>query len=89
MPLFYVWGHSFEFERNDNWNLIEEFCKEVSQDETVWYATNVEIMDYIKAMRNLKFTVDQKKIINLSSIAVWIGIDGQPVKIEPGQSIHL
>ena len=24
--LFYVWGHSYEFANNDNWEIIEEFC---------------------------------------------------------------
>ncbi|MCX7711789.1 MAG: polysaccharide deacetylase family protein [Clostridia bacterium] len=89
MPLFYVWGHSFEFERNNNWELIEEFCKMVSLDENVWYATNIEIMDYIKAMKNLRFSVDRKMIFNPSSIPVWIAVDGQPVKIESGQRIAL
>lgn len=84
MPLFYVWGHSFEFERNNNWELIEEFCKSISQDDSVWYATNIEVMDYVKAMRNLKFSVDRKTVINPSAIPVWIGVDGIAVKIEPG-----
>lgn len=25
--LFYVWGHSYEFDVNNNWERIEEFCK--------------------------------------------------------------
>ena len=25
--MMYVWGHSFEFERNNNWEIIEEFCE--------------------------------------------------------------
>lgn len=89
MPLFYVWGHSFEFAREDNWQLIEEFCKMASGDETVWYATNIEIMDYVKAMRNLKFTVDRKLVFNPSALTVWIGVDGQPVEIGPGKNVTL
>ncbi|MFP4016929.1 MAG: polysaccharide deacetylase family protein [Halanaerobiales bacterium] len=84
MPLFYVWGHSFEFARNDNWDLIEEFCKKAANDETVWYATNIEIMDYINALRNLKFSVNYKTVYNPSAINVWIGVDGEAVKVVPG-----
>ena len=29
MPLFYLWGHSYEFDRNDNWDRIEQFCEQV------------------------------------------------------------
>jgi len=89
MPLFYVWGHSYEFERNHNWDLIEEFCKRVAGDETVWYATNLEIMDYIKALRSLCFSVNQKIIFNPSAVTVWFGVEGEPLKIEPGQTIKL
>jgi peptidoglycan/xylan/chitin deacetylase (PgdA/CDA1 family) len=89
MPLFYVWGHSFEFERNHNWDLIEEFCKTVSGDDSVWYATNIEIMDYIQAMKALRFSVDRKMVQNPAAIPVWIGVDGEAVKIAPGQCVFL
>lgn len=84
MPLFYVWGHSYEFDRNKNWEMIEEFCKMVSGDETVWYATNIELMDYIKAMRGLRFSADMRLVGNPSATPVWIGVDGEAVRIEPG-----
>lgn len=84
MPLFYVWGHSYEFDRKGNWDLIEEFCKRASDDESVWYATSIEIMDYIKAMKNLKISIDRRMVYNPSAIPVWISVDGEAVKIEPG-----
>jgi peptidoglycan/xylan/chitin deacetylase (PgdA/CDA1 family) len=89
MPLLYVWGHSFEFEREKNWDLIEEFCKLVSGDESTWYATNIEIMDYIKAIRGLRFSVDCTMVSNPSAIPVWIGVDGEPVKIGAGETVKL
>lgn len=89
MPLFYVWGHSFEFDRNGNWDLIEEFCKMASFDENVWYATNIEIMDYINALKSLKFSADGSMVYNPSAIPVWIGVDHEPVKIDPGERINL
>ncbi|WP_434643888.1 polysaccharide deacetylase family protein [Thermoanaerobacterium thermosaccharolyticum] len=89
MPLFYVWGHSFEFDRNCNWELIEEFCKMASFDEDVWYATNIEIVNYINALKNLKFSADGSIVYNPSAIPVWIGVDHEPVKIDPGEKIYL
>ena len=38
--LMYVWGHSIEFERDNNWDLIENFCKMMSGKEDIWYATD-------------------------------------------------
>lgn len=87
LQLFYVWGHSFEFNHNNNWSLIIEFCKTVSNNQNIWYAANIEIMDYIKALRNLKFSVTKELVYNPSDISVWIGVDGSPVEIIPGQNI--
>ena len=89
MPLFYVWGHSFEFDRNNNWELIEEFCKTVCGDENVWYATNIEILDYVKAMKGLKFSTDRKIVQNPSGIPVWIGVDGEAFKVEAGKVVSI
>jgi hypothetical protein len=89
MPLLYVWGHSFEFDRENNWELIEEFCKSVSGDESVWYATNIEIVDYIKAVKNLKFSVSCSMVYNPSSIPVWISVDKHSMEIPSGKTIRL
>lgn len=85
MPLFYVWGHSFEFHRQDNWQLIEEFCAAAANDPDVWYATNIEIVDYVNALKGLKFNVERTMVYNPSATAVWIDVDGQPVEIGPGE----
>lgn len=85
MPLFYVWGHSYEFPRDNNWELIEEFCKAVSNDPDVWYATNIEIVDYVNAMKSLKFSSDHKMVQNQSCISVWISVDGEPVEVKAGE----
>lgn len=47
--LFYLWGHSFEFYINNNWEMIEEFLKLASaHKDEIWFATNMEIYNYIK-----------------------------------------
>ena len=38
--LFYVWGHAYEFDLNDNWDRIEKFLQKISGRSDVWYATN-------------------------------------------------
>ena len=35
--LFYLWGHSFEFENNKNWDLLDRICKELSGKPDIWY----------------------------------------------------
>lgn len=68
---------------------MEEFCKTAGGNDSVWYATNVEIMEYVKAMKGLKFSADNKMVYNPSAIPVWIGVDGEPFKIESGKVISL
>ena len=38
--LFYVWGHSYEFDVNNNWDRIEEFCKMMSGKADIFYGSN-------------------------------------------------
>ena len=42
--LFYVWGHAYEFERDDNWELFERFCRMVSGRSDIFYGTNSEVL---------------------------------------------
>ncbi len=41
--LFYVWGHSFEFDIDNSWGRLEEFCKYISGRDKIKYVTNGEI----------------------------------------------
>ena len=85
MLLFYVWGHSFEFDGADNWEVMEEFCKMAADQEDVWYATNIQIKDYVTAVRSLVFSTDMHMVYNPSALDVWISVDGEPVCIRAGK----
>lgn len=88
--MFYLWGHSYEFNDNDNWNVIEEFCKFVGGREDVWYATNIEIYDYVKAYESLVTSYDKKIIHNPSAVDVWVyfGEEDETVKIKSGETLY-
>ena len=45
--MMYVWGHSFEFRTEEDWALMEQFCQLAGGREDTWYATNIEIVDYM------------------------------------------
>ncbi len=85
--VMYVWGHSYEFDRENNWGLMESFCAHAAGHTEVWYATNIEIYDYICASRSLMVGVDGYTVYNPSSIPVWVTADGQPTKLLPGENI--
>ncbi len=87
--LFYVWGHSYEFERNCNWDLIEKFCAAIAHRDDIWYATNIEIYNYMMALQRLEFTAVCDKVHNPSAMPVWLNVEGETVKIEPGETRNL
>lgn len=89
MMLMYVWGHSFEFQNDGNWGMMECFCKNIGMRDDIWYATNIEVCDYIKALRSLRFSIQQDVVMNPSALDVWISIDGVSLKIESGKMVHL
>ncbi len=42
--LFYVWGHSYEFDAWNFWDRFEEFCAMMSEKDDVFYGTNREVL---------------------------------------------
>ena len=42
--LFYIWGHSYEFDVSNTWSRFEEFCKLISGREDIFYGTNREVL---------------------------------------------
>ena len=89
LPVFYVWGHSYELDGNDTWGLMEDFCKRISGQKDTWYATNGEIERYVTAVRSLIFTADEKIVTNPSAEPVWLLVDGEAVKVEAGTTKKL
>ena len=85
LSVFYVWGHSYEFNNNNNWELIEEFCRKMAGKPEIWYATNIEIVRYFKAVRSLVFNADMTTVYNPSSERVWFTCEDKLLIAEPGK----
>ena len=87
---FYLWGHTFEFERDDNWNVIEEFFEKVSGKEDIWYATNIQAYNYVQAFNSLIFSADALTVYNPTVTDLWLSFDNKyTVKIPSGETITL
>ena len=87
--LFYMWGHAFEFERNNNWSHLDDICKALSGHDDIWYATNIEIYDYVTAYNSLIISADSSMIYNPTLIKLWLDIGDELVTVDPGQTIKL
>ena len=90
LKLMYVWGHSYEFDDNDNWDVIENFCKYMGGRDDIWYATNIEIIDYMDAAKHLRFSADYEKVYNPNVCSVWLQLNNDKcVEIRGGTFVDL
>lgn len=86
--LLYIWGHSYEFDDNNNWDLIENACDELSKHKKdIWFATGSEIYDYVQAYNSLIFSLDGERVFNPSHTPVFIEIRGKVYKIPAGGEV--
>ncbi len=50
LSVFYLWGHSYEFDVDDNWEHIEKICSEIHGQEDIWYCTNLELIKFLESL---------------------------------------
>ncbi len=84
--LFYMWGHSSEFGTFDR---LHEICKKLSGREDTWYATNIEIYDYVKAYESLVFSFDGKTVYNPTLLDIWFDIDRTVYCVKSGETLEI
>ncbi len=89
LPLMYVWGHSFEFGRKNDYSVIEQFSEMMQGKEDIWYATNIEICDYIMATRRQEFSADGLTMKNPTATSVWIMTKDGLCEVKPGECKYL
>ncbi len=90
--LFTVWGHSYEFEDNGNWDVIESFLDKMGGKDNVWYAGLGEIVEYTNAYRSLVYSIDSNIVYNPTALDVWISTTvfaDKAICIPSGASIKL
>lgn len=86
--LFYVWGHSYEFDSNNNWEHFEELCQILSGKEDTWYATNIEIYRYSKAFDSLVFNTANTCVYNPTAFDIWFSCKGKTHCVKAGQTLN-
>lgn len=87
--LFYLWGHSYEFNDKDNWQIIEEFAEFMGGRDDIWYATNKEVYDYVCAFDSLRYSADGALVHNPSAIDVFIAYYDREYVIKAGETVRV
>jgi len=85
-----IWGHSWEMGTDQKkWNETEKFFKLLANNPTIYYAKQIDLVDYINAFRNLKFSVNKNYVTNTSAINVSIKINTKVYNIKAGTTLNL
>ncbi|MEF2243733.1 MULTISPECIES: polysaccharide deacetylase family protein [unclassified Paenibacillus] len=89
MELLFVWGHSFEFDNDNNWELVDQLGSVLEESTGIWMATMSELVSYTNALKSLRFSVNRKIVHNPSAVDVWISAAGESVVIPAGALVNL
>ncbi|MBP5662549.1 MAG: polysaccharide deacetylase family protein [Clostridia bacterium] len=87
--MFYLWGHSYEFESSNNWHVIERFAAFAGGREDIWYATNSEIFEYMEAYRLLRAGADGKLLYNPTDTELFFRIGADKYALAPGKELKI
>ena len=87
--LMYIWGHSYEFENRNNWEHLCELLDILSNRDDIWYATNIEIYEYVEAYERLVSSADGNVIHNPTAKTIWFTVDGEHYKLAPGETLNV
>lgn len=90
LALLDVWGHSWEMGNNQSkWDETEKFFKMLANNPTIHYTTQINVVDYIKAFRNLRFSVEKSMVYNQSSSTIFFKLNNKIYSVLPGKMLTL
>jgi hypothetical protein len=87
--LLSVWGHAYEFDMTGTWDAFEGMLERLGGNDDVWYASNIEVFDYLAAHRALRFTADGAVVENPSATDVFLDVDGETLCIPGGERMEI
>lgn len=89
-PLLYIWGHSHELRTEEDWAMMERIVSALAGNPKIWYATNIEIYDYLQATKMLRVNMEETVFENPTARDVWVEKDKSLViRIPAGSTVRL
>lgn len=88
--VFYLWGHTYEFDKDQGWDVIRQFIDTMKGHEDIWYATNMELYQAWSDFENLETSADGKQVYNPNLRPVWFTtFRGNCIELLPGQTVEI
>jgi hypothetical protein len=85
LALCQIVGHSYDLDTENMWEQMETILKRVAEDEDVISMTNLELVQYLKAMRSAVISEDGIK--NHSDMELWFEKDGEIFSVKPKEAV--
>ena len=83
LALCQIVGHSYDLDAENMWERMEGYLARIAADQSVISLTHLELVRYLNAMKQA--LVEEDCIENRSDRTLWFEVDGQIVRLEPGQ----
>jgi len=83
--LFYVYGHSYSLDMNNDWDTFESFAAKAGKTENIWHATLAEMVEYLYAWRTVRSSAAGNILKNTSHLTLYFVVDGKKAKLGPGE----
>ncbi len=68
---------------------MEQFGEKMGGRDDIWYATNIEIADYVQALRRVEFSADFGLALNPTAAELWVKAGKNSVKLAAGSLTDL
>lgn len=87
-PMFYIWGHAHELRSEDDWEYMEKVVASVANSDKIWYATNIDIYNYMTAQSLLQISADERVFYNPTCTDVWVERNKKDIiRIPAGETV--
>ena len=87
LALCQIVGHSYDLDTENMWEKVENLLQRVAADENTVSMTNIELVQYLRAMDSA--TITENCIDNHSDTHLWFEIDGKIAVVEPHSAFEV
>lgn len=89
LALFFVFGHSWELdtgESTNSWAYMESLAQRLGGRGDIWYATAIDVADYVRAIRAVRPSLAEDRLFNSSGVDLWLRAGQAVVRLPAGGS---
>jgi peptidoglycan/xylan/chitin deacetylase (PgdA/CDA1 family) len=90
LALFFIYGHSWELDAGGpttGWGYMQSLAHRLGGRIDTWYATAIELADYVRAIRRVRPSLADDRLYNPSDTDLWLRGEQSVVRLPAGGSI--